>query len=468
MHIVMFSINPLFPGHVMGGASKHLQNIAIHLGKSGHDVTVLCTRREDTPQPFHWHERVQILPLLRFKTPVSQSYAIPAYDMAAAIQDVGEYLTKADRFYIHDGEFLFPYVFRHIPTVVSLRDNIYPETLLGSFLFQSDTLILISDYAKAYFEQTVGRFFPEYAQRIKVIYNGIDWEKFCPVQPTKILELIHVDPEKHVIILHPHRPDYTKGIRQTIRVVDLLAHQYGISNIRILVPRSLDTGLSTDLRAFYDKIQDDIDHRDLSENFIFHAWMSQELMPEYYSLGDVTLALGSFVESFGNAVYESLGCGTPAVVTRVGSHREILPENLVDKVDFGDVEATAEIAARIIRQKERTSAETLAYLRQNYSVDRQLAAYADTILNARVKDELRYELTSLDEKTYFHLAPWCYPSAKGIYHDFRADYQTSEILLELLRAYPQGFNTAQAQTLMTVDEMMNWYRDGYLVPQFNA
>ena len=68
-------------------------------------------------------------------------------------------------------------------------------------------------------------------------------------------------------------------------------------------------------------------------------------MPEYYSLGGVTLALGHFVESFGNTVYESLGCGTPAIVARISSHRELLPESLVDKVDFGDHDTAPAIAA---------------------------------------------------------------------------------------------------------------------------
>lgn len=469
MHIIMFSINPLFPGYGMGGAPKHLQNVALYLGKLGHDITIFCTQPEDANQPFRWHERVQVLPILRFKQPFPQPYAIPAYDMASAIQDIGEYLQNADRFYMHDGEFLFPYVYRHIPTVISLRDNVYPETLLGGFLFQADTLILISNYAKAYFQHTVGRFFPDYHQRIKVIYNGIDWEKFKPTPPNKILELIPIKPDMHIIILHPHRPEDTKGIWQTIAVVDLLVHRYGFTNIKTLVPRWLDTGLSTELRGFYDKIQDVIDHRDLTDNFIFHAWISQDLMSEYYSLGHVTLALGSFVESFGNAVYESLGCGTPAVVTRISSHREVLPENMIDKVDFGDIESAAQSAARIINAKERTRPQILDYLIENYSVDRQLKAYADIILNARITDDLHYRLVPFDEHTRFQLAPWCYVTGQRIYHDFHADYVEAENILRLIELYPGSFNFAESDQLgIQQDEIMGWYRNGYFVPVLPA
>jgi hypothetical protein len=55
------------------------------------------------------------------------------------------------------------------------------------------------------------------------------------------------------------------------------------------------------------------------------------------------------VESFGNTPYESLGCGTPAVVARVSTHRELLPDHLLDKVHFGDVETAASLTAAIIK-----------------------------------------------------------------------------------------------------------------------
>jgi glycosyltransferase involved in cell wall biosynthesis len=465
MKIVAFCINPLFPDLVMGGATKHIQSITRYLGELGHEVTVLSTRRADTTERFGWHDNVQVLPILRFHQPFPQPYAAPAYDLAAILQDVGEYLEGADRFYMHDGEFLFPYAYQHVPTVVSLRDNVYPETLQGGFLFQGDHLVLISEYARQYFLQTAGRFFPDYEKRTVVIHNGVDWEHFKPTEPGKILDLIPIQPGAYPIVLHPHRPEATKGIRETIAVVDLLVHHYGFRDLKTLVPKWLDLTFSPELRAFYDDIQSEIARRGLVENFIFHGWVPQSLMPEYYSLGSVTLALGSFVESFGNSVYESLGCGTPSIPVRISSHREILPETLIEKVDFGDIETAARIAAAVIREKRRTSPETLAYLREHYSVEKQRAAYADVILNARRQGELKYKLSPIGDQTRFILPVWCYPSARGIYHDFRSDYLQSEAFSGLLAAFPQGFTFAEAQTQgIGRYDILNWYREGYLVP----
>lgn len=465
MKIVMFSINPLFEGQVMGGAPKHLQNIAIHMGKLGHEVVVVCTRRSADQMPFEWGENVAVKPVLPFKQPFPQPYATPAYNLAAAVQLVAEELETADRFYMHDGEFLFPYAYRHVPTVTSLRDNVYPETLLGGFLFQGHKLILISDYARQYFEQTVGRFFPELPQRIQVVRNGLDWEKFKPVQPRSILDIIPVNPAHDMIVLHPHRPEESKGIRQTIEVVDYLVNRFHLKQVKALVPRWLDLDISDDLRGFYNSIHTEIATRGLTEHFVFHNWIPHGLMPEYYSLGHVTLALGNFVESFGNAVYESLGCGTPTVVSRVSSHRELLPEHLIDKVDFGDTGTAAQIAADILIQRRRTSPETMAYLHEHYSTARQLDGYAQAILNAEPIDDLRYQFTPISEATRFKMPVWCYRSPRGIYHDFRGDYLSSDGLLRLTDMHPDGFTQADAAEIGVDGEtVLGWYRDGYLYP----
>ncbi|GAB4524500.1 MAG: hypothetical protein OHK0046_39300 [Anaerolineae bacterium] len=465
MQIVMFSINPLFANVVMGGAPKHLRNIALHMGETGHKVTVLCTRVEGSDAPFNWHENVQVLPILRFKQPFPQPYEVPAYDLAAAVQDMGDILQGADRFYMHDGEFLFPYVYQNVPTVVSLRDNVYPETLIGGFLFPASKLVLISEYSKQYYLRTVGRFFPELKDRIQVIHNGLDWDKFKPTLPNKILELIPLDPTAQPIVIHPHRPEESKGIRQTIAVVDKLVHEYGFTNLIALAPQWLEVQLTPDLRVFYESILAEIAVRGLEKNFRFHGWIPQELMPEYYSMGTVMFSLGHFAESFGNAVYEALGCGTPAVVARITTHRELLPESLVDKVDYGDVDAAAALAARIIQNRERTQPATMAYLHTHYSMERQLNAYADAILNAEVVAPMPYVYTGLDEQTRFILAPWCYVTGQGIYHDFKASYAALKAFMPLFEAFPDGFTWHDAaQYSVSKAEVMEQYREGYLVP----
>jgi hypothetical protein len=145
MNILAFSMTPLYPDRVMGGAQKQLYAVVLHLARSGHRVRVVCTRREpDAVQPFQWHPNAEVIPTFRFKQPYPEPYATPIFNIANAIQDLGEFLAEADVFYSHDGGFIFPYVYSTTPTVVSLRSVIFSETLQSAFLFQGDDLILIS------------------------------------------------------------------------------------------------------------------------------------------------------------------------------------------------------------------------------------------------------------------------------------------------------------------------------------
>lgn len=465
MKVVVFSINPLYVDRVLGGAPKQLQQIVLHLGELGHRVTVLCTASAGQPEPFRWSEKVEVLPILRFKLPFPQPYDTPAYHLAAAMQDVATHLAGADRFYMHDGEFLFPYVYQDIPTVVSLRDSVYPETQLGAFLFQGDTLITISEHSRQYYLHTAGRFLPGLAERTIVIPNGIDWQHFQPTPAREISQIVPVDPGRDVIVLHPHRPEPSKGLPQTIQVAELLVKRHGIANLKVLAPRWLKAGQSPEITAFEQAMRREVAERGLEQHFVFHDWIPQRLMPQYFSLGAVTLALGHFVEAFGNAVYESLGCGTLAIAARVATHRELLPDDLLDKVHFGDAETAAQLAAQIITERRRTPQAALAYLRKHYGVERQVAGYAEAILNARQRGLLAYRYRALDDAIFYRLAPWCYWWEGGFYHDFLAEHRRIDALADLLDRFGDKWSACQADSAGIEAATLDlWLRDGYVVP----
>ncbi|MDZ4766447.1 MAG: glycosyltransferase family 4 protein [Chloroflexota bacterium] len=464
MNIVMFSITPLFPAHDMGGAQKHLRAIALHLAGLGHAVTVVCTRRDDTPADFAWttpdgRSAARVRAILPYRQPFPAPYDVPAHDLATIIQAMGDLLAAADRFYMHDGEFLFPYVYAHVPTVVSLRDNVYPETLQGGFQFRAHTLILISDYARRFFLHTVGRFFPDLDARIRVIHNGIDWTRFVYTPPDRVLALLPFDPAGKTIIVHPHRPEENKGMWETIEVARRLVNDYQIEHLRVLVPRWLNWRQDAGVRDFYERVEARLTAYGLTENFVFHEWIPADLLPEYFSLGALSLSLGSFAESFGNAAYESYGCGTPTIMARISTHRELLPDDLAYKVDWGDHDAAARLAAAIIRGGIRTSPATLTYLRDHYTVSRQLDAVADTILNATLVPPLTYRYRALDATVRYTLAAWCVVTARGIYHDYRADYR-DDLALAALAIRADGFNAADADAV----QIDGWLRAGYIVP----
>jgi len=450
MKIAMFSMTPLFENQSMGGAQKQLKKVALHLAQSGHEVTILCTRRSDALEPFRWHENLLVKPTFRFKQPFPEPYATPTYNIAAAIQDMGDVLAQSDVFYSHDGGLIFPYVYQDIPAVVSLRSIVFSETLQSGYLFQGDALILPSQHTANVWQYTAGRFFPGWEDRVHVINNGLDFEMYKPTQPGKILDVIPVDPSQQRIVLYPHRPEAPKGILQTIAVVDVLVNRYGMDDLRVLVPQWIDTGHSADVRQFYVDLEADIERRGLAENFIFHGWISDDLMPEYLSLGNITFALGSYVETFGNVPYESMACGTPVFAANVGPYRDMLPTSVL--VDYDDVESAAARAAEILQNGEGVSVEITQWLHENFQQADMVQAYADVILNAQKLPPMPYKHEFMTPP--FQLAPWCGVTKRGVYHDFRAEYNDARNLSHPARAFS--------------DEQKRWIEEGYLVPVHNG
>ncbi len=460
-HIAVFSMTPLFPDFAMGGGQVQLKKVALHLGELGHRLTILSTRREGSTSPFNWHDNVEIQPILRFKQPYPEPYFTPIYHIANAMRYMGDAIAGADIHYSHDGGLIFPLVYQDKPTVISLRSIIYPETMQAALLFQGDEWILPSEHTRASYEAVASQFAPEVRERMHAVHNGFDWDVYRYTPPADIFELIPAAVATHPVLLFPHRPDLNKGIYEVVEVARRLAHDMGWRGLRVLVPRWLDADSDPLNRAYYDKLRRTINEAGLRDNFVFHDWISEALIPEYYSLADVTMCIGNCVETFGNTPFESLGCGTPAIVSRVAAYRDLLPDAHIDRVDYGDIEAAAAVAHRILSERRRTTPATLSYLRSEFSLDAMVSRFAELILNARKKPPLRYRLPKLTGSAVYKLAPWCYISRKrGIYHDFRASYQQDDRLVSLAMDQPMGFRGADLEPAT----LRAWLDEGFVVP----
>jgi glycosyltransferase involved in cell wall biosynthesis len=464
MKIIMFSINPIFPDRVTGGASKHLFNISHHLGGLGHRVEILCAEPEERLLPFNWSENVQVFPILPFNIPFPQPYNISGPDLALIIQKLSEKLNDADRFYIHDGEFLIPDVYQSIPTVASFRDNIYPESVMGSFIGKVDEIICVSEFSASVIKNTAGRFFPDLYNRIHQVNNGVDFDKFQPVDSKQLADELDVNIQEERLLLHPHRPEPGKGLPETIMVVDRLVHQQGLSNIKVLIPEWIDSMVSASDSGFYNAMMHLMQDLDVREHFKFIPWLPIQRMPELYSLGEVTLCLGNIVEAFGNVAYESMACGTPSIVARVGVHRSLMPDDLISKVHFGDIESAAKKIMMILDGKGQVNEEALTHLRSKMDFDRQVGDYADIILSCRKRERLQFSFSAFDEDRDYTLAPWCYIHDNQIYHDFRGSFESAAQLTELLLDSRTINRVKAMEAGVSLETWEDWIDHTWIVP----
>ena len=464
MKIVMFSINPIFPHLITGGASKHLYHIARHLGALGHQVEILCAQPNERLDPFTWADNVRVYPVLPFKIPFPQPYAISGADLALIVQRLSDALGGADRFYIHDGEFLLPDIYAHIPTIASFRDNVYPESVLGSFVGKFDDLICVSEYSAEVIINTAGRFYPGLRQRIHQVNNGIDFKVFSPVDSSTLAEELGVDPETETLLLHPHRPEPGKGLPETIQVVEQLVHHHGLRKVRVLVPEWIGSMVSTGETDFYNNLIHMMDESGVRENFQFIPWMPAERMPELYSLGDVTLCLGNIVEAFGNVAYESLACGTPSIVAKAGVHRSLLPDALIDKVPYGDISAAVEGVLALLKNRRGVSEAVFDAIKEKFDFNHQVGTYAEIITNCRKKEPVQFSHPVYSEESAYSLAPWCYLEEGQIYHDFRGRFEPAGELAGLLQDYTILTYCDAQQQGVSEEVWSSWIDRTYIVP----
>lgn len=464
MNIVAFSINPIFPDVITGGASKHLYHITRNLGQQGHTVQILCAQSKDGISNFEWAENVHVASILPFHIPFPQPYAISGADLGLIVERVSQYLQHADRFYIHDGEFLIPDVYEHVPTVTSFRDNIYPESILGSFIGKADDIICISEYSVEVIKSTAGRFYPEMNKRIHKVNNGIDFEMFKPVPADALADRLGINPKEDIILLHPHRPEQGKGLPESIRVVERLVHHHGLHQVKVLLPEWIDSMVSNMDANFYQQMVNLMIELVVKDHFVFIPWMPQDQMPAFYSLGHVALCLGNFVETFGNVAYESLACGTPSVVARVGVHRTMLPDDLIDKVDYGDIDGAVERVLAILSGSRADQSAVLAYLQANLNYHHQISTYGKIITRCKKRKSLKFSHPQSYPDQRFSLAPWCYIAGERIYHDFRGDYFHDPDLIGIIQEMPQFSQIDVADELISEQHWQSWLADTLIVP----
>ena len=464
MNIVVFSINPIFPDLITGGASKHLYHITRSLGQDGHQVHLLCAQGGQAPGGFDWADNVRVSPTLPFHLPFPQPYAISGADLGLIVERVSAALQEADRFYIHDGEFLVADVYEEIPTVTSFRDNIYPESVLGTFVGKPDEVICVSKYSTDVVRYSTGRYFPGLLDRLHHVNNGIDFEMFKPVESARLAKTLGVDPKRDTILLHPHRPEPGKGLPETIKVVDQLVNRHGRRNVKVLIPEWIDSMVSSGESTFYQEMIRLMNDLGVSEHFVFMPWMPQSQMPALYSLGHATLCLGNFVEAFGNVAYESLACGTASIVARVGVHRTNMPDDLIDKVNYGDIDAAVERLLAILAGERQNKSDILDYLKTTMDFERQVTSYSEIITACGKREPLQFVPPQYEDHQPYALAPWCDVDGERIFHDFRGIFEDDQRLTDLLREAPVISYAESVAQGVQGQHWQQWLDKTWLVP----
>ena len=205
---------------------------------------------------------------------------------------------------------------------------------------------------------------------------------------------------------------------------------------------------------------------DVVDHIQFIRWMRIDEMPELYSLADMTLCLGNIVEAFGNVAYESLACGTPSIVARAGVHRTLLPEELIDKVHYGDIDDAVQRIMAYFKGKKKPSEPIRAYLQSELNYEKQVESYARIISQSQKREQLKFSPLQPTLNQAFMLAPWCYFDGERIYHDFRAVLKTVKSWQNQLTT-KKIYQTRSNSDLDFSELWDEWIEMTYIVPVFD-
>jgi glycosyltransferase involved in cell wall biosynthesis len=207
------------------------------------------------------------------------------------------------------------------------------------------------------------------AEKIRVIPNGVDVERFCPRPPSRELQAeLKLDPRAPVAgIVAALRPE--KHHEMFLRVASLV-------HDRLPAARFLIVGDGPE-RANLESLARKLG---VAEAVKFLGTRSD--VPEVLSLMDAVL-LTSHNEANPICLLEAMACGKPVVATRVGSVTEtVLPGLSGYLVDPNDSQGMADRVLELLANRDRAAAMGAAgrdHVAAHWSVDRMVQGYEDLI-----------------------------------------------------------------------------------------
>lgn len=177
-------------------------------------------------------------------------------------------------------------------------------------LERSNKIIAVSDFTR----RELLQYYPVKADKIRVIHNGVDTDKFKPASDRRKakaeLDLSTADKA----VLSVGRLYARKGLFTLIESAALVARKFG--NVKFIIAGK---GLSNEMA----KLVNYAAKLGVKENLVFTGYFPDKKLPRLYQAADI-FAFSTFYENLPFAVLEALSTGLPVVTTRVGGIPEMI------------------------------------------------------------------------------------------------------------------------------------------------
>ena len=342
---VCFVTPEYFP--ISGGTGAYVYYLSHSLQKLGHTVHVVARHSEDSEDEFdgikvhyrkgsgnaltrYWRfarsasKKIEELnkqigfDIIHANLPLVPSFAIPT-DSAKALVCAVHSTWKGEAIVTRQSN---PKELNPNEKMM-LRFNRLLRRYETKLMKQSDALIAVSRY-------TVGELTELYGieeEKIHVIYNGVDINKFKPRPDRAELRREFGLEEEKKIVLFVGRLYHRKGLEILLRSIPPIIQEFG--DVKFAISGTGFKKKEQSLRELAKQLE-------IEDYVTFLGYVPDEKLPSLYSASDI-FVLPAIYENFPFAILEAQATGLPVVSTKVGG----IPEFLADKengflIDPGD------------------------------------------------------------------------------------------------------------------------------------
>jgi glycosyltransferase involved in cell wall biosynthesis len=196
--------------------------------------------------------------------------------------------------------------------------------------WRSDVVTTVSEYSK----RDMVHFYRMPAERIHVVPEGVDTERFRPITEPERLSAwrTQVFGEDVPYVAYVGKPTERRNLSALIRAFGKLRHEQGIPHRLVIAGADLP-GTSP-----FRKI---VTHEGLDDHVTVLGYVTHDDMPLLYNAADVFIYPSSY-EGFGMPVLEAMACGAPLITLDntafpefAGGVAHLLPDARVDTLADG-------------------------------------------------------------------------------------------------------------------------------------
>ena len=182
-----------------------------------------------------------------------------------------------------------------------------------SIIKECKAIICVSEYIKKTLSTGKNKLQINDSNKIKVLYNCIDTEKFKKVSEKEITEFknkLGIGKEDRVL-LFSGRIDNEKGILETLEALDYIKSK----NFKLLIVGSSFYGMNVKT-PFEEKIMEMAEKN--KDRVIFTGFLDYSKMPLAYSTCDIAILPSMWEEPAGLTIIETMACKKAVITTKSG------------------------------------------------------------------------------------------------------------------------------------------------------